>query len=243
MRKKISIGFISLALVLLFAGGISMYESYRLSKQAHEVIEQNNRNTLLANRMVTALQTQNSSILNMLFLGDSLPDADYSIGKTAFDNAFTEAAETSTDKTDLTTIYDLRQQYNQVINTFLNGETKMNDAFLSFYMESYYALDQALTDYLISPDNSVESRAATLEKNVYKTITPSILTLIVAIIIVLMFFFFIESYYVRPLTSIYKSLKNSLSHHIPFDPKFESNDDELNGMKEMIAELIEQKKN
>lgn len=219
-----------------------MYESHRLSEQAHEVIELNNRNTLLANRMVTALQTQNSSILQMLLSGESLPDEDYSIGKTAFDNAFTEAAETSNGKRDLMAIYDSRQQYNKVINTFLNGETTKSDTFLPLYIESYYALDLALTNYLISPDSSIASRAVMLEKNVYKTITPSILTLIVAIIIVLMFFFFIESYYVHPLTSIYKSLKNHLSHRIPFDPKFESNDDELNGMKEMIADLIEQKK-
>ena len=53
MRKKISIGFISLALVLLLAGAVSVYELQRLRNQSEEIVALNMRNTELADRMLT----------------------------------------------------------------------------------------------------------------------------------------------------------------------------------------------
>ena len=55
MRKKISIGFISLALVLLLAGAVSVYELQRLRNQSEEIVALNMRNTELADRMLTEI--------------------------------------------------------------------------------------------------------------------------------------------------------------------------------------------
>ena len=75
MRKKISIGFISLALVLLLAGAVSVYELQRLRNQSEEIVSLNLRNTELADRMMTALQSQNSAILRMILSEATTPDA------------------------------------------------------------------------------------------------------------------------------------------------------------------------
>ena len=135
------------------------------------------------------------------------------------------------------------REYREIVTVHLADDgTADIDWFLAIYLPAYYHLDAMLKDYLSSPANSLPARAQMLEKSVYKTITPSILTLLIAIIIVLMFYFFVDSYYVRPVIRIHKSLKNYLAHGIPFAPKFESNDDEIEGLKEMIDELAERKK-
>ncbi len=246
MRRKISIGFISLALVLLLAGAISMYELQRLRTQSEEILALNMRNTELADRMFTALQTQNSSILRMIFSDATTPDAGYELGRTAFADALAAASVTEEDMDDLEAVRAADREYREVIAARLAGETTETEAdidwFLSTYLQAYYQLDDTLKDYLTSPASSIPARAQMLEKSVYKTITPSILTLLVAIIIVLMFYFFVDSYYVRPLIRIHRSLENYLAHGIPFAPKFESNDDEMQGLKEMIDELVERKK-
>lgn len=243
MRKKISIGFISLALILLFAGAVSMYELHRLRNQAMEVVELNSQNTEIADRMFTALQNQNSSILRMIFSDSTLPDAGYELGRNAFEEALSDANATGSGREDLADIAVANEDYQNVILLHLdNHETEDLDWFVSTYLKSYYKLDEALKDYLTSPESSVPARARMLEKSVYKTITPSILTLLVAIIVVSMFYFFVDSYYVRPVISIHKSLKNYLVHNVPFAPKFQSNDDEINGLRDMIEELIGRKK-
>ena len=45
------------------------------------------RNTELADRMLTALQSQNSAILRMIFSDATTPDAGYELGRTAFYDA------------------------------------------------------------------------------------------------------------------------------------------------------------
>lgn len=244
MRKKISIGFISLALILLFAGAVSMYELHRLRNQAVEIVELNSHNTETADRMFTALQNQNSSILRMIFSASTIPDAGYDLGRKSFQEALAAATANGTGMNDLNAIAMANEEYQNVISLHIHSHDAEDiDWFLSTYLKSYYKLDEALKTYLTSADSSVPARARMLEKSVYKTITPSILTLLIAIIVVLMFYFFVDSYYVRPVTSIHKSLKNYLLHNVPFAPKFESNDDEIRGLRDMIEELIGRKKN
>lgn len=244
MRKKISIGFVSLALLLLFSGVISVYELRRLSKQALEVIELNSRNTKLAKMMLNGLHRQNSAVLAAVFNDYDLPGDEYNLGRAMFDEAFAEASNTDAGKSDISLVDDANNNYRKVIHDYIDEivDGQNNEQFLETYLNAYYQLDQTLKNYLTSPEGSVPARAASLEADVYKTITPSILTLAVAIIIILMFYFFVDSYYVRPLTKIHKSLENNLSHNIPFEPHFESNNDELNGLREMIGELTEKKK-
>ena len=243
MRKKISLGFISLAILLLFAGAISVYELTRLRRQARQVIELNAYNVSVAERMMSALQAQNSSILQMVFSGNTIPGAGFREADTAFNEALKDA-ETTAHRQETSIIHTAYSDYHNVIASHLNDEYSENlEWFLTKYLQAYYSLDESVKAYLISPKASLSTRAEMLEKNVYKTITPSILTLLIALFLVLLLYFFIDSYYVKPLLKINKSLQNYLKTRIPFNPSFESNNDELNSMKDMIEEVIEQKRN
>lgn len=242
MRKKISIGFVSLALLLLFAGVISVYELRRLSNQAMTVIELNSKNTELAKSMLNGLHLQNSAVLAAAFNNSDTLSNEYNLGRVMFDEAYTGAFDT--DKIDIAAVNEARSNYRKVISDYMGGNTSglTKEQFLASYLDAYYKLDQTIKNYLTSPESSLPARANSLEEDIYKTITPSILTLCIAIIIVLMFYFFVDSYYVRPLTKIHKALENNLYHNVPFDPHFESNNDELNGLRDMIGELTERKK-
>lgn len=244
MRKKISAGFVCLAFVLLFAGGISMYEMHRMRGQALGIIEENAENTELVDKMLTALQRQNSSLMRMIFSDATTPDAEYHLGVKAFDEAIAEAGRLSHNSYFLQTVIEANANFRRTIDNHLAGDgTPDIDWFVSAYLQSYYQLDYAIRSYLTSPSNPLAARAEILEKSAYKTITPSIVTLLIAIIIVLMFFFFINSYYMTPLLEIHKSLKNYLNHQIPFAPKCDSSEDEIAEIQEMIQTVIEQQKN
>ena len=244
MRKKISAGFVCLAFVLLFAGAISMYEMHRLRGQALGIIEDNTYNTALADKMLTALQKQNSSLLRMIFSDATTPDAEFHLGQKSFDEAVEAATALPRNSDFLQPVIEANTAFLYTIEQHLKGDgTPDIDWFVSSYLQAYYRLDDAIRDYFTSPANPIAARAQILEKSAYKTITPSIVTLLIALIIVLMFFFFINAYYTRPLLEIHKSLKNYLNHKIPFDPKCEGSEDEIDELKGMIEELIERKKN
>lgn len=240
MRKKISIGFIALALLLLFAGAISMFEIKRLKMEAGIVNELTDQNAKFADKMLSGLQMQNSSILKVIYHRDIIaPDTEYDKGRTTFDESYTAAAKASSNRSDLIALHEENLNYHRVISDYLDEKNTLTETeFLPIYLNAYYKLDKSIKEYQTLPTNSIPS----IEQDVYRTITPSILTLLIAIIVVLMFYYFITSFYINPLTKIHKSLSNYLSHKIPFDPRFESNDDELNGLRQMISQLIERKK-
>ena len=94
---------------------------------------------------------------------------------------------------------------------------------------------------MTSPRSSVALRVSKLEDDVYKTITPSVLTLIIAVSILLLFYFFIDTYYTKPVRQISRSLDNYMKNRIPYQMKIEA-EGELAQLNENIAELISQNK-
>lgn len=241
MRKKISIGFISLVLLLFFAGAISVYELNRLRGGARDMVDLGVKNASLAERMLEALQDQNSAVVKMLASEHALPGPGYERGSRDFDKALEEAAEV-VPVGETAPIALARDKYREVIAGYANEELERDvEWFAGSYLAAYYELDESVRNFLTSPSTFLSTRTEQLEKNVYRTITPSIITLLVAILIVLMFYFFVDLYYIRPLQKVNKGLKKYLTARIPFDDSFESNDD-VETLKEMVVELIEQSK-
>jgi hypothetical protein len=91
---------------------------------------------------------------------------------------------------------------------------------------------------MASPQSSIAQRTAMVEDNAYRTITPSILTLLVAVLVVLMFHFFIDFFYIKPILRINKSLDQYLATRVPFNPNVEGNN-EITTLKDSIEKLIE----
>ncbi len=241
IRKRITIGFLSLALLLFFAGIISMFELDRLRNHAQEIIESSLQNTELSKQMLNAVQIQNRAILQMIILQQPVPDSDYEAGVAKFNEAISAATVTVRDRAELERIYAANDAYRDIVNTHLTdpGHTRNTDWFLNTYLEAYYDLDTAIKEYMTSPQTSIATRTLLLEENAYKTITPSIITLCVAILIVLMFCFFIDLYYVKPILKINEGLRGYLDSHLPFNPTFDGGD-ELASLKTRIEELIGQ---
>lgn len=243
MRRKITFGFMSLVLLLLVAGAISVYELRRLSNLTNNVIEQGNRDAEFAERMISALQKENSSVITYIFSEATSPDAAFDEGRREFREALAAAVTTIGDEADLARIADADDNFHAVIAYHLaNMHITDVEWFTASYLPAYYRLDESVTGFLTSPDNSYSLRTEMLENNVYKTITPSILTLIVAILLVLMLYLFLDTYYMRPLTKINKSLRGYISTRVPFNPKFDSNNDDITALRDNISALIEQKR-
>ena len=105
-------------------------------------------------------------------------------------------------------------------------------------MKAYYDLDTAIKDYMTAPQNSIAVRTVLLEENVYRTITPSILTLLVAFLIVLMFYYFLDLYFLRPVLKINKEVRSHLDFGTKFNVKIEGSG-EISNLRDNIQQLIE----
>lgn len=243
IRKKIKVGFISLAVLLFFSGMISLFELSRLSRSTKEQLDSSQRNLEISKRMLDAVQDQNTALLQIVVLGDSNLDSLYEAGVRAFDDALMQATVTVRDLAELNSIYDARRTYNEVIATHLNGGQADNiHWFVRTYQSSYYNLTTSIKNYMISSQDIIGKKATQLESTAYRAITPGILTLGVAIIILLLFLFFIDIYFAKPVVTIQKSLAGYIKSKIPFNVKTEGKD-EVAELKDQIEELITMYKN
>lgn len=243
MRGKIAFGFLSLAVLLLFAGAVSMYELNRGRAKTQEIIELSIKSSLLTENMLDAVEKQNVAVLRMIVSNDTdIPDKSFYEASKEFDKALSGVKQLFKDTTDFNAIQQAEIKYHNVVNSYTDQNlTRDMEWFLSTYLDSYHELDSAIKTYLISPKTSLAERTTRLERNTYKSITPSILTLLIAMLIVLMFYFFIDMYYVRPVLKINKGLRGYLQLRIPFSVSFEG-DKEIEDLKEMIEELISKSK-
>ncbi len=239
IRKKISIGFIALSIVLFCAVIINVFEITRLRNSTQEVIAEGTDVTEYATRMLNALQKQNRAVLNMVILGESASSAEYHEGVYELNAAILEAMERNPSHAMLDNIYNTYQTYHAIVESHsLYGDGEEDKAwFTDSYVEAYYGVDSAIKSYMTSPKSSVAVRMSKLETNIYKTITPSVLTLLVAGLILLLFYFFIDTYYTKPVRRISRSLDAYVKSRVPYQVKLEEKS-ELTSLNDNIVELI-----
>lgn len=232
-------GFIALSLVLFCAVIINIFEITRLRINTEKIIAEGVESTEYATRMLNALQKQNRAVLNMVILGESASSAEYHDGVFELNAAILEAMDKHPSNASLSAIYDANQNYHNIVELHsLSGDESNDKAwFTDSYVEAYYSLDSAIKNYMSSPKNSVAMRISQLENNIYKTFTPSVLTLIVALLILLLFYFFIDTYYTKPVRQISRSLDGYLKNKVPYLVKIEEKS-ELSSLNDNISELI-----
>lgn len=239
IRKKISVGFIMLSLVLFCAVIINMFEIARLSDSTEEIIAEGAESTEYATRMLNALQKQNRAVLNMVLTGSATSSTEYHEGVYELNSAIVEAMEGNPQSTSLAAIYEANINYHDIVEQHTISPEKGDDKawFVDSYIESYYTLDSAIKSYMTSPKSSVAMRMSKLENNIYKTITPSVLTLLVAVLILLLFYFFIDTYYTKPVRNISRALDNFLKNRVPYQVKIEEKS-ELSSLNNNIIDVI-----
>lgn len=239
IRKKISAGFIAVSFVLFCAVVLNMFELKRMSFKAEEFINLSNQSTECATRMLDALQKQNIAVLNMLMVGDSIPSSEFTTGSMELRSVILETRNISPNNAALDSIETSLFKYHETIDhhVFSNTDTEEQSWFMNTYIKDYYSLDSAIKTYMTSSKSSVSRRISELEDNVYKTITPSVLTLLIAVIILLMFFFFIDTYYTKPVRRISTALDNTLKTRAPYQVKIEDQN-EISQLNDNITELV-----
>lgn len=239
IRRKISIGFIALSVVLFSAIVINIFEIARLSDNTEEIIAEGAETTEYASRMFNALQKQNKAVLDMVLTDNIASSSEYHEGVVELNSAIVEAMESAPNNAALGVIYDANTNYHNTIEQHTLSQTNEDESdwFIGSYVEAYYALDSAIKSYMTSPKSSVAIRMTRLESNIYKTITPSVLTLLVAGLILILFYFFIDTYYTKPVKRISKALDNYTKNRVPYQENIEEKS-ELSSLNDNIKELI-----
>ncbi|MBQ1938892.1 MAG: hypothetical protein II362_01605 [Alistipes sp.] len=268
MRKRVTIGFLSIVCLLFFSGMVSFVELSRLGRDTGDILKASRRNIELAKEMLDAAHNQNVALIHLTVLGDRsyeevcrremahLEDVMLVAQNEALDKSFLDSlAFATTEMKILVDGYLARVDAAEAIAAVVAADTTLVAAdsltvnehvaelgkewYTNEYEAVYHRLTAAVKAYMTSTQSSLAPRTEQMKKNAYRAVTPVLISLVVMIAILLMFYYFMTIYCVNPIVKINKSLGDFLSFRLPFNVKAECKDEVLE-LKERIDSLTTQ---
>ena len=268
MRKRVTIGFLSIVCLLFFSGMVSFVELSRLGRDTGDILKASRRNIELAKEMLDAAHNQNVALIHLTVLGDRsyeevcrremahLEDVMLVAQNEALDKSFLDSlAFATTEMKILVDGYLARVDAAEAIAAVVAADTTLVAAdslavnervaevgkewYTNEYETVYHRLTAAVKAYMTSTQSSLAPRTEQMKKNAYRAVTPVLISLVVMIAILLMFYYFMTIYCVNPIVKINKSLGDFLSFRLPFNVKAECKDEVLE-LKERIDSLTTQ---
>ena len=243
IREKIRLGFLALGLLLFFSGLISYLELNRLSRSTHSMLGASLRNMELSKKMLDAVQDQNTALLQMIVAGQPGGDSLLVAGRDKFDSALGEAKISIRDLQGFDSVCAANIRYNGIVDAYLRDSLKADNVgwFVNIYKTSYSSLTSSIKNFMVSSQNSMDTKAIRLEDNAYRATMPGFIALLIALVIVVIFYYFVNLYYIKPVLKITHVLDAYLNSKIPFKVTLEGRD-EVHRLKEYIEKLIDQLK-
>lgn len=255
MRKRVTIGFLSIVGLLFFSGMVSFLELSHLSRDTGEILKANRRNIELAKEMLDAAHEQNIALIHRSVFGDRSYDSLCRASMERLENTLLVAQNEALEKSFLDSLAFATTELRLLTDNYLalgfrgnaspTAAQPLDSLGRLWYDDQYEALYSQLTSaiksYMTSTQSSLAPRAEQMKKNAYRAVTPVLISLVVMIAIVLMLFYFMSIYCVSPIERMNRALGNYLSFRTPFAVKGDLKDEVLE-LKEKIDLLIKQSK-
>lgn len=250
LRRRVTVGFVSIVCLLFFSGMVSFVELNHLSRDTGEILKANQRNVELASEMLDAADEQNTAMINLSVFGDKSYDSLCRASMERLERTLLTAQEESAEKSFLDSLAFATTEMRILTDNFLafgaaapaDAKREMPDTVgIHWYNHEYEAiygrLTAAIKTYMTSTQGSLAPRAELVKNNAYRAVTPVLISLAVMIAIVLMLFYFMTIYCVNPIVRMNKALGDYLSFRVPFIVKGDMRDEMLE-LKEKIDTVI-----
>ncbi len=249
MRKRVTVGFLSIVCLLFFSGMVSFLELSHLSRDTGEILNANRRNIELAKEMLDAAHEQNVALIHLSVFGDRSYDSLCRTSLERLENTLLIAQSEALDKSFLDSLAFATTELRLLTDNYLAFgvatdlkpkpvcDTLSANWYNNDYEAVYGKLTSAIKNYMTSTQSSLAPRAEQMKTNAYRAVTPVLISLTVMIAIVLMLFYFMTIYCVTPIERMNKGLSDYLAFKIPFSIKGEFKDEVLE-LKEKIENLI-----
>ena len=256
IRKRVTVGFLSIVVLLFFSGLVSLFELNNMSGDIDSILSSNRRSIELSENLLDAIRRYDRAVINYAVFRDSTYTDSCRVCYGEFSLRIAQAKDEATKSA--APLFDSLQmvasQLKDVVDDLRNNRRienlllldDMSGGALSFdgrtwydgrYMPAYNAASSSIMRVMSHAQSSLSPRAERLSRNAYRAVTPVFISLVVMIIILLMFYYFIMIYALKPIIEMNKSLGDWIRYKLPFTVKSECRD-ELQELKDKIGSVI-----
>ena len=255
IRKRITIGFLSIIVLLFFSGLVSLFELSHMSTDIDLILASNRKSIATSEGMLNAIRASDRAVISYAVLRDtSYVDScrsrfiDLSIKIEQARLETSNSAASLFDSLDasagrLNGVFEQLRKSRNVENSLRadslwNGDMSFDGTewYDKEYMPVYDMASDQIIRLLSHAQNSLTPRAERLSRNAYRAVTPVFISLVVMIVILLMFYYFIMIYSIKPIVEMNKSLGDWMRYKLPFAVKAECRD-ELEELKTKIESV------
>ena len=241
LRLKILSGFLILALMLLIAGGWSVYQLKSLGTSVQQLLDENYKSINAADIMLQSLEREDSGIL-LLMLGKweegrkIINSAD-----TSFDQGYQIAKNNVTILGEEDYIKQINAKYQTYKNMWSRPIVDTNrEGDLSWYLNTvhnaFLDIKASINALKALNETTLYLTASDLKSRANRAVMPGTVAIISALFFSLVFSYFVNQFMVSPIIKITRAVENFKKNDEPFNISIETND-EISSLAEAIKSL------
>ena len=256
IRKRVTIGFLSIVVLLFFSGLVSLFELNHMSADIDIILSTNRKSIEISEGMLDAIRANDRAVMRYAVMRDTSYMDSCRMRFMELSNKIAQARQATSNSAaslfdlldesvgQLNGVFVQLRQSNAVENSMLPDSMRVglqpydgDEWYDEVYMPVYNKTCSQITQLLTHSQNYLTPRAERLSRNAYRAVTPVFISLVVMIVILLMFYYFIMIYTVKPIVEMNKSLGDWIRYKLPFAIKAECRDEleELKGKIESVT--------
>lgn len=244
LRKKIFLGCIVIASVLLLSSIIAMYEFMVMRRNVTNLISDNISSLNISNNLVEITDEYNFQLLRSM--GDNTPAVIPDIDKDSrFADCLKDLLANYTIINEKMVVDSVRYAFAAYMHTLDDAPYVWVEDYSSkrkWYFERLYPVYMKLRDYIqqlnnVSQDALVKNYQE-LNQTFYRSMMPGVVAVSVGMILVFLFYYYINYYLLTPILSVIKGVKNFVQYKKSYTVEINSQD-ELNELNENVKQLVE----
>ncbi len=238
IRRKILLGCISLGILLFTAGVTSYFELARLNETTLQTVDKGVTGINYSKHLLDVMEAVDISVLEKMQDIKSIDTIEVSKVTAEMDSITKKLLFNFESSNAINEVVKHRKVYEEMLKLMpITGTSEQTKWYFNRYKVAYLNLAYSTKDFMVQSQEEVLDQTRLIQENAYRANMQGIMALAIAIIIIIMFFFMIDTYFIKPTTSITTALRNYLVHNTPFEVTFEGKD-EVSNLKEYIEQII-----
>jgi len=248
IRKKISLGFVVIGVILFFSSVISVFEFNRMRYSVSNLMR-DNINSINTSRMLLEITDEHNFTLLSKVIQDSSINSTEILSDARFDKYIISIKKNFTSPSEIAIVDSLTLTYYNYLTVLSNAPKILlqdvksrNDWYTKELQPVYYNLRTYKKKLGLLTQHALTKNTEELQAAYYRSIMPGIIAVGAGLMLVLLFNYFINLYFISPLLLISKGIKNYKDYKKTYNVQFD-NDDEIQDLNGEIKGLIDENKN
>lgn len=245
IKRKVFLGCIVLALILLISSSISMFEFRRMNNHVNELISDNARSIEVSRELLAQAEEYNLRLM-YLVVGEVGEEGIEVINDEEFVSYFSGVRETFVTKQDKTNADSVMYAFAAYMHVVREASDiwliSRDDIRKEWYFNRLHPVYIKLKAYIEKLTNDSQdaliSNSQALQDNFYRSLMPGLISALLGFIMVLLFNYYLNHYLINPVLKISRGIKGYLSFNKSYDVKIESQD-ELAELNESVKDIID----